>query len=170
MPEKDLHRIWPHRWITPKAEPRDSGIHGTGMFAKDPIAKDEIVAMYGGVIVPRSNIAKYQNVMGGIYGIQVEEDFFICPTEPKGGLFNHSCNPTLGYQNQITVVAVRDVNPDDELAFDYAFSETTFEPFTCTCNSDICRHTIKPTDWESSGLQRKWSKYFTPFLRSKFNQ
>jgi len=165
---KDLHSTWGHRWITPKAEPRDSKIQGTGMFARESIAQDEVVAMYGGIIVPKADIEKYRELIGGIRGIQVEEDFYICPTETAGGLFNHSCEPTLGYGGQITIVAVRNIEADEELAFEYAFSETNFESFTCTCGNKTCRHTIKPTDWQNPELRGKWGKYFTPLLRSKF--
>jgi len=157
---QDLHKIWPHRWISPKAETRKSSIHGTGTFAKEPIKKDEFVAIYGGIIVPLADTEKYRNLIGGIRGIQLNDKFAIRPTEEAGGLFNHSCEPTLGYGQQIEVVAMRDIEPDEELAFDYAFSETNFEPFECTCGNAACRKTIKPTDWEDKELRNKWGQVF----------
>ena len=165
---EDLHEIWPHRWITPKAENKESQIHGTGTFTKEPIAKDETVAVYGGIIVPSQDIEKYREKIGGIRGIQISDDFYICPTEKKGGLFNHSCEPNLGYNGQILIVAIKDIAADEELVFDYSFSESSFKPFTCTCKNPSCRKTIKETDWQNPEFQKKYGKYFTKNLRDKF--
>jgi len=142
---KDLHNIWGHRWITPKAEPRQSTIEGTGMFATKPIKQDEVVAMYGGIIVPKSDIEKYRQITGAIRGIQVEDDFYICPTEPAGGLFNHSCSPTLGYGNQITIVAIRDVDTDKA-------NGVNISPHYCKANSsaDTKYQTLTQTPTENN--------------------
>jgi len=164
----DLHDTWPHRWITPKAKPQKSSIHGIGMFTTEPIKKDEVIAVYGGIIVPKSDINNYREKIGGIRGIQISEDFFICPTESKGGLFNHSCEPNLGYSNTIHVVAIKDINLGEELVFDYGMSESNFEPWSCTCNTQDCRKTIKPTDWEDKNLQKKYGDYFTTYLKNRF--
>lgn len=164
----DLHDIWPHRWITSKANPQKSSIHGTGMFATEQIKKDEAVAVYGGIIIPKSDLDKYLEKMGSIRGIQISEDFFICPTESKGGLFNHSCEPNLGYKNTIIIVAMKDISAGEELVFDYGMSETSYDPWPCTCNTQDCRKTIKPTDWEDKTLQEKYGDYFATYLKNKF--
>ena len=165
---EDLHNTWPHRWTTPKATNKDSPIHGTGMFATESIKKDEVIAVYGGIIVPKSDINSYREKIGGIRGIQISDGFFICPTESKGGLFNHSCNPNLGYQNTILIVALKDIPAGEELAFDYGMSETNFQPWACTCNSQNCRKTIQPTDWQDKSLREKYGNYFATYLRDKF--
>jgi len=136
---EDLHEIWPHRWISPKVENKESHIHGIGTFAKEPIVKDEVVAVYGGIVVPLQDIEKYREKMGGIRGVQISDDFFICPTEKEGGLFNHSCEANLGYDGQVLVVAIKDIVAGEELVFDYSFSESSFVSFTCTCKKKaIC--------------------------------
>jgi len=165
---EDLHKIWPHRWITPKAKSQKSSIHDIGMFATEPIIKDEVVAIYGGIIVPKSDIFKYREKIGGIRGIQIDENFFICPTEPGGGLFNHSCSPNLGYASTIIIVAMRDILEGEELVFDYGMSESNFEPFTDNCGSQNCRKTVKPDDWKNKDLQKKYGEYFAPYLKTRF--
>jgi len=164
---EDLHEIWPHRWITSKAKPQKSPIHGTGMFTTESIKKDEIIAVYGGIIVPRADIKEYRKKLGAIRGIQISEDFFICPTEPKGGLFNHSCEPNLGYTNTIIIVAMEDIKKGKELVFDYGMSETNFESYTCKCDSENCRKTITQNDWKNKDLQKKFGKYFSSYLIKK---
>ena len=167
--KEDLHDIWPHRWITSKASPQKSPIDGLGMFATEPIAKGEVVAVYGGIIVPKINIEEYREKLGAIRGIQIDEGFFICPTEKKGGLFNHSCEPNLGYKNTIIIVAMKDIELGDELVFDYGMSESNFKPYTCTCGSQNCRNTITPNDWEDKELQNKHGKYFATYLKNRIN-
>lgn len=165
---EDLHDIWPHRWITPKTKPKKSPIDGLGMFATEPIAKGDIVAVFGGIIVPKADIEKYREKIGAIRGIQISEDFFICPTEKKEGLFNHSCQPNLGYTNTIIIVAIEDIPIGKELLFDYGMSETNFKPYTCNCGSKNCRKTIKPDDWKNKELQEKYGEYFASYLKAKF--
>jgi len=165
---EDLHDTWGHRWISKKLSPGKSKIHGTGMIANEKIVKGEVVAVYGGVIVPSSDIVDYRKRVGGIRGIQIDENFFIYATERKGGLFNHSCDPSLGYKNTILIVALKDKNPGEELAFDYSFTESDFEPWECSCGSENCRKVIRPDDWKNKELQEKWGEYFAPYLKKKF--
>jgi len=165
---EDLHKSWPHRWISPKTEVKESQIHGRGTFATEPISKGDIVAVYGGIIVPKSDIKTYREKIGGIRGIQIHENFFICPTESEGGCFNHSCEPNLGYTNTILIVALKNVSQGEELVFDYGMSESNFEPYTCSCKTSSCRKTIKPADWKNPELQKKYGEFFATYLKSKF--
>jgi len=166
---EDLHKIWPHRWINPKLKVQKSPIHEMGTFATAPISKGEIIAIYGGIIVPKSDIKKYREKIGGIRGIQFDEDFFVCPTEPEGGCFNHSCESKGGIKDTIKYVAISDIKPGEEVVFDYAFTESDFEPFECNCNSKNCRKIIKPDDWKNTELQEKSGEYFSPYLKKKFS-
>ena len=163
----DLHNRWPHRWITPKAQVQDSPIHDKGMFATKPITKGEVVAVYGGIIVPASDIDSHREAVGGMRGIQIHDDFFICATEVEGGRFNHSCEPNLGYANAIVIVAMNAIPAGTELVFDYGMSESSFKPFTCSCNSRDCRTTITPDDWKLPALQKNHGPFFAPYLRKK---
>jgi len=166
---EDLHDIWPHRWITSKANPQKSSIDGLGMFATSPIAKGEVVAVYGGIIVPKTDIELHREKLGAIRGIQISEDFFMCATEKKGGLFNHSCEPNLGYKNTIFIVAMSDIISGEELVFDYGMSESNFKPYTCTCGSQVCRKTITSNDWKDKELQNKHGEYFASYLKDRID-
>lgn len=163
-----LHERWPHRWLSPKAEARKSDIHGTGVFAIKPIKKGENVGVLGGVIVPTTEIREYWKIMGHV-GIQISNDFFIVPTTreelEQKGVFNHSCEPNLGFSDSITLIAIRDIEPEEELVFDYAFNETYHDSMECKCGSSNCRHTIKPDDWKNPELKEKYGKYYSPYLR-----
>lgn len=68
----------------------------------------------------------------GHVGIQIDENFFICPTSreelKKTGVFNHSCEPNAGFRSSIVLEAIRDIKAGEEITFDYAFCEMYFEP------------------------------------------
>ena len=118
--------------------------------------------------VQESEVEEFREIVGGMRGIQIDENFFICATEKAGGLFNHSCDNNLGYSGQITIVAVKDIKAGEELVHDYALSEAAFKPYECSCKSENCRKTITQDDWKNKDLQEKWGNYFTPFLKSQF--
>ena len=167
---EDIHKIWPHRWITPKAKPIHSKIHGLGVIANEPISKGENVAVLGGVIVPTKDMEKYWDIMGHV-GIQIDDDFFIVPTSKKEleekGVYNHSCDPNCGFKNSVTLIAIKDIKPGEELVFDYAFCESIIRSFKCNCGSSNCRKTINPNDWKIASLQKKYKEFFSPYLKSK---
>jgi hypothetical protein len=75
----DHHSTWNHRWKINKAKVYNSPIDGLGVIAMKPISKGETVFVYGGVIVPRSEIKNYWEKMGHV-GIQIDDNFWICPT------------------------------------------------------------------------------------------
>jgi len=166
----DVHSIWSHRWITPKARCKKSKIKGLGVVAIKPIKKREIVGILGGVIVPKSSLYAYRKKIGDV-GIQINDDFFICPTDrdelKRTGVFNHSCNPNIGYLDSITLVAMRNIRSGEEVVFDYAFSETEDQVFACRCGAKVCRKFIRATDWKSPELQKRYGKYFSPYLKRK---
>ncbi len=168
---EDLHKRWPHRWLNSKAVARTSKIQGTGVFAKEKIFKGEPVGVLGGVIVHKSQIAEYRTLMTQV-GIQIDDDFFIVPTTrdelEKYGVFNHSCNPNIGFSNSITFIAMRDIEPTEELVFDYAFCETFYKGFNCHCGVTTCRKKIHSDDWKIKEIQNKYGDFFSPYLKRKF--
>ena len=168
---EDLHDMWPHRWMTKKVKATSSKIHGLGVMATEDISKGEDVAVLGGIIVPLSEIKKYDSIMGDV-GIQIDDNFFIVPTTreelEKTGVFNHSCEPNCGMASAIKFIAIKDIKKGEELVFDYAFTESFKQEFECACGSESCRKTIHPTDWKLPELQKKHSEYFSHYLQKKF--
>jgi uncharacterized protein len=167
---QDLHEKWQHRWLNSKAEARQSGIEGLGVFAKEKIEAGETVGVLGGVIVHRDRIAEYRSIMSQV-GIQIDHDFFIVPTTreelKKYGVFNHSCAPNIGFSGSLSLIAMRVIESEEELVFDYAFCEIFFPSFSCACKSAGCREEITQEDWKKPEIQEKYKSYFSPFLREK---
>ena len=166
----DYHLEYNHRWHTPKVKSYNSPIHGLGVVAVERIGKGETIFVYGGVIVPRLEIKDYWQKMGHV-GIQIDDDFWICPTSreelKKQGVINHSCDPNTGFKNQIILVAIKDIKPNEEITFDYAFCESFMEEFKCKCGSPQCRKLITQEDWQIKGIKEKYKEYFSPYLKLK---
>lgn len=165
---EDLHRKWSHRWLNSKAEARPSNIEGTGVFAREVIKKGEIVGVLGGVIVPRGEFEEYRKIMTQV-GIQVDWDFLVVPTTreevEEKGVFNHSCEPNIGFSSSISFVTMRDIKPREELVFDYAFCETAHDGFSCQCGTPSCRKQIGPEDYKRENIRERYGQYFSPYLR-----
>lgn len=166
----DYHLKYNHRWHTPKVKSFNSPIHGLGVVAIEKISKEETIFVYGGVIVPRSEIKDYWQKMGHV-GIQIDDDFWICPTSreelEKQGVINHSCDPNTGFKNQIILTAIKDIEPNEEITFDYAFCESFMEKFECKCGSPQCRKLITQEDWQIKEIKEKYKEYFSPYLKNK---
>ncbi len=170
---EDLHKKWPHRWITSKAKCFDSKIDRWGVVTIKDIKKGEAVGVLGGIIIPSIKMEEYWKLIGHV-GIQISDDFFIVPSEreelKETGVFNHSCNPNCGFEGSTKLIAIKDIEEGEELTFDYAFCETLIREFKCNCGSLKCRKIIKPTDWKIKELQEKYFEYFSPYLKEKINK
>lgn len=168
---EDLHKKWPHRWITPKAKCKDSNIEGIGIFAIDDISKGETIAIVGGIIVPTSEIKEYWKRVGD-FGAQLGDDFFIVPSEKeeleRTGVFNHSCNPNCGLGGDIRIIAIKEIKKGEEIVMDYAMYHSLLESFKCNCGSKKCRKIITKEDWKNPELQKEYGEYFAPYLKEKF--
>lgn len=169
---EDLHDTWSHRWVNPKAKEKSSQIDRNGLIAIDAIPAGEAVIVYGGVIVPKADIEKYRSTFGD-YDVPIDEDFSIAPTShdeiTATGSVNHSCEPTIGWKNAITLATIRDVEAGEELTVDYAFHGGYPENMECKCGTKSCRKIIKPTDWQDPEIQARFAQWYQPWVKAKIN-
>ena len=106
--------------------------------------------------------------------IQVTEDLFIGPAtqdEREGGMMhlNHSCEPNLGVQGQVVFVALRDIEKNEELTFDYAMTDDEPYEMECRCRAPGCRKVITGQDWMRIEAQAKYDGYFSWFIQRRIN-
>lgn len=168
----DLHERWSHRWRNKKTDPFASPVDGIGVIANQTIAPDEVIIVYGGIVVPMGEIEEYRKECGHA-GIQLSDDFFMVPSSREEletqGIINHSCEPNAGFRSQVELVAIREIKKDEEIFLDYAFLESHFAPFDCHCESSTCRGKVTPDDWQLPDIQKAYGKYFAPYLKAKFS-
>jgi uncharacterized protein len=159
-------------YLSPKAEVRESKIHGRGLFATADIAKGEIVAVKGGHIVDRKTLREKITPRLGPVEIQIDDDLFIAPmTDDERELsmlyLNHSCDPNLGVRGEITFVAMRAIRADEELTHDWAMTDDDDYSVECNCGASNCRKTLTGKDWQRPDLQKLYAGYFSAYLARK---
>lgn len=140
---------------------------GRAVFAASAICKDELIAVWGGVILPMEE-AFALPTSEKTQCIQVAEGFVLWTgphQQTEADWINHSCTPNAGLSGQILVVAMRDIRAGEEVCFDYAMSSTCdMDDFDCACGSPDCRGHVGPDDWRLTSLRRRYHGYFSSFV------
>jgi SET domain-containing protein len=156
-------------YLNPKCEARTHIEGGCGVFAIAFIPKGELVSLWGGRIVRKNDLDPSMPRFSQRV-LQIDEDFCLLTAEEKepNDCFNHSCSPNLGFFGQIGLVALRDIELDEELTFDYAMSDgSPYDEFECYCGSTNCRKKITGNDWKITFLWEKYNGYFSPYLAKR---
>ncbi len=171
---KDLHRFWKHRWLTPKVKVFKSNIFSCAPFAVKNIKRGELIRVTGGIVIPKREVKKYHKEVGCELEIQVDDNFFLAPSNKSErkdtGLFNHSCNPNVGFLDSIRIIAIRNIKKGEELTLDYAMFGGASKLFKCACGAKNCRKTISKDDWKIKEIQKKYGEYLSPYLKKKISK
>lgn len=156
-------------WLTPAAQARPAGDKGWGSYALEPIAKGTTVAAFGGFVASRA-VLETMDEDRQARSIQIDEDLYLisAPSPEPGDMLNHSCEPSCGLMGAAILVAMRDIEPDEELTFDYAMCDgSDYDEFRCQCGAATCRDVVTGRDWQDPGLQRKYDGWFSPYLERR---
>jgi hypothetical protein len=168
-------------WMNPKIEIRDTAKYGKGVFAKEPLSKDETLFVMGGHIL---SIEDENNLGDGVDDkpIEISEDYSIGPRSPEDmplmpqHYTNHSCNPNAGFKGQMFMVAMKEIQPGEEITFDYAMiihsnpNSTCYFKMECGCGEPNCRKIIDEEGWKLPDLQKRYDGYFQWYLQEKINR
>lgn len=170
--EFDTERIL-QPYISPKIEQKNSSIHGQGLFCKPNavIKKNEIIIIKGGYELHRSEMSS--NLIDSY--LPIGDDLFLAARNKDEELcvklfINHSCTPNVGMLNAKTFIALRNIKSGEEITMDYAFVDNEEYSFACHCGNPNCRQTITGFDWKRDELQKKYFRYFSPYLRDKIKK
>jgi len=147
-------------------------IAGRGLFANTPIAQGDPVSRVGGRLVTTRELkamfdaAEQYAAQHYVDSIVVDEDLhLVMPAGSTGHWANHSCEPNLGWADEYTLVALRDIAAGEELTDDYATS--TVDPdfvLYCHCETYRCRQVIEGTDWKIPQLQKRYAGQWVPYI------
>ncbi|MCE1253535.1 MAG: SET domain-containing protein [Anaerolineae bacterium] len=160
-------------FISPKIELRtypEKG--GYGIFARASFKKDEVIIAWGGLIVNSEKLLSLSEYKR-IHSLQIEEDLFEVPftDDDPADMVNHSCDPNAGISGQIVLVAYRDIQPGEEICFDYAMSDSNpYDEFNCQCGSALCRGKVRGDDWKRPELQERYHGYFSTYLQRRIDR
>lgn len=159
---------------SPKIEVRNSHLGGRGVFAKTRIEKDEIVAVKAGHIITLNELPGITASVGD-YALQIHDGIYLGPkskdeVERMTIFINHSCNPNVGFSGQVVYVAMRDIEPGEELCHDYSMERTDDYFLECRCGSDCCRGRITGDDWKRPDLQERYGSRFSSYILEKIKR
>ena len=133
-------------------EVRGSIIHGRGVYAVKSIPKEEYVIEYVG-----NRINKKESEKRALAQMEVAEKtgaaaVYIFNLTKKwdldgsvewnpARLINHSCEPNceaIQDRKRIYIQALRDIETDEEITFDYGFDVESYKDHPCLCGSAKC--------------------------------
>jgi hypothetical protein len=118
----------------------DSSIAGRGVFTSAPIPRGGAVVRFGDA---PSSVADF-------------------------GWINHSCDPVLGWSDDHTLVALRDIDTGVELTTDYALAlDSTDTLVWCRCDTYRCRQVIEGDDWRIPQLQQRYVGVWAPRIAKR---
>jgi hypothetical protein len=129
-------------------------IHAWGLFADQHISMNDFVIEYKGELVTTRECERrskmYEEEGRDDYIFRVDREWFVDATM-KGSMarfINHCCAPNcytqiIKHKNQskIIIYAKRDIQPGEELSYDYKFPYED-DKIMCTCGASNCRGTM----------------------------
>jgi len=159
---------------SPKIEIKKSQVGGKGIFAKEDIKKGELVFIRSGHIIGLDEAQKCDKKIGD-FGIQITDDFFLYPTSKQELkdiviFFNHSCDPNIGPNGQISFVAIKNILTGTELVCDYSMFTTAPYKLDCNCGTKYCRKTVTGEDWKLKELQKRYGNNFSWHILKKLKK
>lgn len=125
---------------------RSSALHGAGVYATHSIAKGTHILEYTGPrLSTRQTDGMYADsevtYLFGMDGGKTVIDGF-----GMAAFVNHSCRPnceTDQIKGRILIIAVRDIEPGEELTYDYnIYDAEPGEDSPCHCGASDCRGTM----------------------------
>lgn len=136
---------------------------GKGLFSKKNIKKGENIFKFTGKLITFKQTLEVTDNFGD--PLQIGKNLYINLEEPMR-FINHSCNPNAGIINDITLIALRDIQKGEEIYFDYSTSmDEDHWVMQCMCGEANCRKTIK--DFKYLPVQVK-QKYLNLNIVQKF--
>ncbi len=144
-------------------EVRKSRIHGKGIFTLKSFKKGERITKIDGphheLVDEQSTEQPFENWVG--YGMNE----WVEPAN-KTIFTNHSCNPTAGLDNELYLVALRDIPAGTEVTFDYAISERVIMwRMRCRCRSTNCRDIISSIQMVPEFVYNRYLPFIPDFFQ-----
>lgn len=139
-----------------------AGRKGRGVFAAARIEPGQLVWDYSGEERWIDDIPKKD----WEYCFQVDFDRYVLPPKGSAGWFmNHSCDPNCVIMGQTRIVALRRIEPGEEVSFDYS-TNVGWEGFSmkCSCGAKECRKLVRSYQALPEALKGRYGACVSAFL------
>lgn len=128
--------------LSPLIEIRDSPIHGRGGFARRFIPAGTRVVEYVGRKITKAESLRCCQA-NNEYVFHWNDDFDLDGNVPwnPARFLNHSCAPNCEAEligERIWIVAKRDLQPGEEITFNYGYDLTDYQDHPCRCGAPGC--------------------------------
>lgn len=116
---------------------------GRGVFAEEFIPKNAKIVTWAGEIVDR--VPEPYTVD---FHTQIGPKKWMGPSGKADDFVNHSCDPNAGLTEPLELIAVKNIQPGEEITWDYS-TWIIDDPWSipCKCGSKRCRKVV--ADWLS---------------------
>jgi len=139
-----------------------AGAKGRGVFASKRIEPGDLVWDYAG----EERWIKDIPTKLWKYSFQVDYDKYVVPEKGSAGWFmNHSCEPNCVIMGSTKIVALRRIQPGEEVTFDYS-TNVGWEGFSmvCKCGKKECRKTVRSYNFLPDELKGHYGACVSGFL------
>lgn len=169
-------KFTPLSWVHQDLVVVDMPPKGKGVVTAESIKSGTTIVLYGGHVMSLEQECELDEKIKD-YPHQIDDLFVIGPASVHeiqvSDYINHSCDPNCGFQGQIRLVTMRDIEKGEEITFDYAMvlsqSEHTLSAYEldCKCARANCRGKITANDWRLPDLQDRYKGYFQEYIVKK---
>jgi uncharacterized protein len=136
-----------------------SPIHGTGVFARGAIRDGTHILEYVGERITKGeSLRRCEANNECIFGLSAEQDLDGNVAWNPARFINHSCMPNCEAQmedQRIWIVASRDIQPGEEITFNYGYDLEDHRDYPCRCGSPNCVGYIVAEEFFEHVLGRK---------------
>jgi uncharacterized protein len=121
---------------------RRSRIHGTGGYARKTIIKGTPLIEYVGKKITKAE-SEIECEGDNVYIFTLNDEFDLDGNVEwnPARFINHSCAPNCEAEwdeDHLWVVAVRDIQPGEELTFNYGYDLEDYHEYPCCCGAPEC--------------------------------
>jgi len=161
----------PTCYASPRLEGRECGEKGgRGVYARQRIARGELLVVFAGSVLEGEELVELSPEQRRLV-LQVDENhYLLSDVEGWADWVNHCCEPNAGLRGQVTLVAMRDIEPGEEICYDYAMSDgSAYDGFECRCEASGCRGRVSGDDWMLEQLWERYRGHFSPYLQARID-
>src|ERR1043165_3857207 len=155
-----------HTMSNPKVKSQVSPLGGQGVFATERVEAGEVIAEFDGDIYPFQYPGWTEDLLN--HTIQFERHQF---RDAKGvaRLINHSCEPNCGIKELFKIVAMRAIEPGEEITFDYEMTEdSVWWRMKCECGTPSCRKLIGAHRNMPPEVRAKYKGFISEWLLQEY--
>lgn len=149
----------------PKVSVRRTKKYGRGVYAKAPIKKGEVIAIFDGRRFDDDFDGWTEDLL--MHAIQYDKAKW---RDSKGiaRLINHSCDPNCGIKKLFQVVAMRDIAKGEQVTWDYEMTEKSdWFRMKCKCGALGCRKVIGNYKNMPRKIRKKYKGFISKWLLRK---